>query len=159
MILRRWISIKPTDGIGIGCLIMVMGAIVLYGCGSTNYGSLQSSPEASQLFDDNELIPDYRYYYCGFQRIPYGIIGIDNNLTLRSSHWKPFELNPTVLKQLSYRMDHVYSLNPRGAWILDHNGNRIGIWYSSQNSTTVKIEKDNRVVVLTPEPPDLRGIP
>jgi len=63
------------------------------------------------------------------------------------------------LNQLIYRMEHVYSLEPRGAWILDQDGNRVGIWYSSRYQTTVKIEKDNYVVVVTPEPPDLRGIP
>jgi hypothetical protein len=56
-------------------------------------------------------------------------------------------------------MSHVYSIEPRGAWILDQDGNRVGIWYSSRYQTTVKIEKDNYVVVVTPEPPDLRGIP
>ena len=159
MIQRKWGLTATADRFLLGCWILVMGALSLSGCGASNYGSLQNSPEASQIFESNQLIPNYRYYYSGFQRIPYGIIGIDNNFTLRSNRWKPIELNPTVLKQLSYRMEHVYSLNPHGAWILDQNGNRVGIWYSSQNSTKIKIEKDNQIVVVTPEPPDLRGIP
>ena len=143
----------------LGCFVLVLVAKVLNGCGTSNYGSLQNSPEASQIFENNQLIPNYTYYYSGFQRIPYGIIGIDNSYALRSSAWKPFELNPQVLNQLSYRMAQVYSLNPRGAWILDPAGKRVGIWYSSRNQTKIKIEKDNQVVVVTPEPPDLRGIP
>ena len=55
-------------------------------------------------------------------------------------------------------MEHVYSLKPRGAWIFDQEGNQIGIWYSSRYQIKVSIEKDNYVVVVTPEPPDLRGI-
>jgi hypothetical protein len=158
--IQRELILKGTAGrLLFGCWILVMGALILTGCGTSNYGSLQNSQEASQLFENNQLIPNHRYYYSGFQRIPYGIIGIDNKYTLRSNRWKPFELNPTVLKQLSYRMGHVYSLNPHGAWILDQHGNRVGIWYSSQNNTKIKIEKDNQIVVLTPEPPDLRGIP
>ena len=140
-------------------VIPVLGAVVLAGCGTPNNGRLQSSSEADQIFKNNQLLPDYTYYYSGFQRVPYGIIGIDNNFTLRSSVWKPFELNPTVLKQLSYRMANVYSLDPRGAWILDAEGNRVGIWYSSRNQTKIKFEKDRQIVVLTPDPPDLRGIP
>ena len=138
---------------------LVLGAVVLAGCGTSANGRLQSSSEADQIFKNNQLLPDHTYYYSGFQRVPYGIIGIDNNYTLRSSVWKPFELNPTVLKQLSYRMANVYSLDPRGAWILDAEGNRVGIWYSSRNQTKIKIEKDRQIVVVTPEPPDLRGIP
>ena len=138
---------------------LVLGAVVLAGCGTSANGRLQSSSEADQIFKNNQLLPDHTYYYSGFQRVPYGIIGIDKNYTLRSSVWKPFELNPTVLKQLSYRMANVYSLDPRGAWILDAEGNRVGIWYSSRNQTKIKIEKDRQIVVVTPEPPDLRGIP
>ena len=138
---------------------LVLVAMFLAGCGTPNYGSLRYSPEIDQKFKNHQLLPDHTYYYSGFQRIPYGIIGIDNNYTLRSSLWKPLELNPTVLKQLSYRMEHVYSLNPRGASILDAEGNQVGIWYSSQNQTKIRIEKNRQIVVVTPEPPELRGIP
>ena len=126
-------------------VIPVLGAVVLAGCGTSNNGRLQSSSEADQIFKNNQLLPDHTYYYSGFQRVPYGIIGIDNNFTLRSSVWKPFELNPTVLKQLSYRMANVYSLDPRGAWILDAEGNRVGIWYSSRNQTKIKTGTAARV--------------
>ncbi len=141
------------------CSSLVMGVMSIAACATSNYGSLQFSPEASQVFDNNQLIPNYTYYFSGFQRIPNGIIGIDNNYRLRSSVWKPFELNPEVLNQLSYRMAQVYSLNPRGAWILDPEGHRVGIWYSSRNQTKIRIEKDRQIVVVAPEPPDLRGIP
>jgi len=141
------------------CFILVVGTMVLSGCGTSNNGRLQNSREASQIFKNNQLLPNHTYYYSGFQRIPYGIIGIDNTYTLRSSHWKPIELNPTLLNQLKYRMAHVYSLDPRGAWILDPGGSRMGIWFSSQNHTKIRIEKDKQIVVLTPEPPELRGIP
>jgi len=141
------------------CFSLALGAILLGGCGPSSYGRLQYSPEANQMFENNQLIPDYTYYYSGFQRVPYGIIGIDNNYTLRSSIWKPFELDPDVLKQLSYRMAQVYTLNPRGSWILDQEGNRVGIWYSSQSATKIKIEENRQIVVLAPEPPELRGIP
>lgn len=141
------------------CFGLALGAMSLAGCGTSNYGILRYSPEIDQKFKNNQLLPDHTYYYSGFQRIPYGIIGIDNNYTLRSSAWKPLELDPTVLKQLAYRMENVYSLNPRGASILDPEGNQVGIWYSSQKQTKIRIEKDRRIVVVTPEPPDLRGIP
>jgi len=140
-------------------IILVLVMAVLSGCGSLNYGRLQSSPEVTQMFKNNQILSDHQYYFSGFQRIPYGIIGIDNGYRLRSSRWKPTDLNPTILNQLVYRMEHVYSLEPRGAWILDPDGNRVGIWYSSVYQTTVIMEKDNFVVVVTPEPPDLRGIP
>lgn len=142
-------------------LSLVLTVIVpaLSGCGSPVYGRLENSREITEVFVSSQVLPDYQYYYNGFERIPYGIIGIDKNYNLRSSNWKLIDLNPTLLNQLTYRMKHVYRVEPRGAWILDHEGNRLGIWYSAQYWTKVKREKDNQIVVLTPPPPDLSGIP
>ena len=132
---------------------------VLSGCGASEYGRLQNSPEVTRAFKENRILSGHQYYYSGFQRIPYGIIGIDNKYQLRSRQWKPIDLSPTQLNQLTYRMEHVYSLPARGAWIMDQENSRVGIWYSSRYQTRVRIEKDNRIVVVPPEPPDLRGIP
>jgi len=131
---------------------------VFVGCAST-YGSLQSSREVTEAFENNQVLSNHRYYYSGFERIPYGLIGIDNNYNLRSKYWKPIDPDSRLLDQWTYRMRHVYSLPPRGAWILDQNGNRVGVWYSSQYYTTVKTEKENHIVVFPPKPPDLSGIP
>lgn len=129
------------------------------GCGSSTYGRLETSREVTEVFDGSQVLPDFQYYYSGFERIPYGIIGIDNKYRLRSSNWKLIDMNPTLLMQLTDRMEYVYRIAPRGAWILDQDGNRLGIWYSSQYWTKVKLEKDNQIVVVTPTPPDLSGIP
>jgi hypothetical protein len=141
------------------CIVPALMMAVLSGCSSSNHGRLQGSHEVTQLFKNNQILSDHQYYSSGFQRIPYGIIGIANKYKLRSNHWKPINLNPTLLNQLTYRMEHVYSISPRGAWILDPDGNRVGIWYSSRDETTVKIEKNDYVVVVIPRPPDLSGTP
>ena len=49
---------------------------VLSGCSSSNHGRLQSSHEVTQVFKNNQILSDHQYYFSGFQRIPYGIIGI-----------------------------------------------------------------------------------
>jgi len=140
-------------------LILATMALTFAGCATPISGRLENSPQATELFKKNQILPGHQYYVSGFQRIPYAIIAVDNNFQLRVGHWKPIDMNSTSLNQLIYRMEHVYSLNPRGAWILDQEGNRLGAWYSSQYQTKVKRGKDNRIVVLSPDPPDLRGIP
>jgi hypothetical protein len=131
----------------------------LCGCGSVEYGRLKGSREVTEIFVNNQVLPDCQYYYNGFQTIPYGLIGIDKKYNLHSKNWKPIDMNPILLNHLIYRMRYVYRVEPRGAWILDHDGNRLGIWYSSQYWTKVKREKDNQIIVVTPTPPDLNGIP
>lgn len=140
-------------------LILAVMALIFAGCSAPISGRLQGSAEITEMFKSSRILPDHQYYISGFQRLPYAIIAIDNNYQLQSSRWQPIDMNPTSLNQIIYRMEHVYSLNPRGAWILDHEGNRMGIWYSSQYQTLVKREKDNRLVVVSPDPPELRGIP
>jgi hypothetical protein len=140
-------------------LIPAMAALIFAGCSAPISGRLQGSPEVTEIFKSSQILPNHQYYAGGFQRIPYAIIAVDNNYQLRVGRWKPIKMDSVSLNQLVYRMEHVYSLNPRGAWILDHEGNRLGAWYSSHYQTTVKREKENRIVVVSPEPPDLRGIP
>jgi hypothetical protein len=155
---KRWEAIAKTRFLFYS-LILTTIFLIFAGCSTPIGGRLETSPEASRLFESNQILPNHQYYISGFQRIPYAIIAVDNNFQLRSRRWQPIDMDSTALNQLIYRMDHVYSLNPRGAWILDHDGNRLGAWYSSQYQTKVKREKDNQIVVVNPDPPDLRGIP
>ena len=155
---RRYLSRAKTRFLFYS-LIPAMTALIFAGCSTPLSGRLQSSPEVTEIFENSRILPDHQYYASGFQRIPYAIIAVDNNYQLRVGRWKPIKMDSVSLNQLVYRMEHVFSLNPRGAWILDHEGNRLGAWYSSRYQTTVKREKENRIVVVSPEPPDLRGIP
>jgi hypothetical protein len=133
--------------------------VVVVGCGSATYGRLESSPEITKVFKDGKILSSYQYYTSGFQRIPYAIIAVDSNFQLRSGGWQALDMDAAALNQIVFRMDTVYSLTPRGAWIVDHEGNRLGVWYSSQYYTTVERRTNNQILVVSPEPPDLRGVP
>ena len=139
-------------------LILALMTFFFGGCGSATFGRLQNSPAVTEVFRKSQILSNHQYYVSGFQRVPYAIIAIDRNYKLRSSRWQPIDLDSSNLNQIVYRMEHVYSLTPRGAWIVDHQGNRLGVWYSSQYQTKVTRENNNRIVVVSPEPPDLRGI-
>ena len=140
-------------------LTLAMVVLIFAGCSTPISGRLQNSPEVTELFKSSQILPNHKYYVSGFRRIPYAIIAVDNNYELRIRYWKPLDIDSAALNQLVYRMEHVYSLNPRGAWILDQDGSRVGAWYSSQIQTKVKRDKEGRIVVANPDPPDLRGIP
>ena len=140
-------------------LILVLIALVFAGCTTPISGRLEGNPEVTEMFKNHQILANHQYYVAGDQRIPFAIIAIDNNYQLRSDRWGAIDMNSTQLSQLIYRMEQVYAINPRGAWIVDNEGNRLGIWYSAQLQTLVKREKENRIVVARPDPPDLRGIP
>ena len=140
-------------------LILAFIVLAFAGCAAPISGRLEVSPEVTEVFRKNQILADHQYYISGDQRIPFAIIGIDNNYQLKFHRWRAIDINSTQLNQLIYRMEQVYSKTPRGAWILDHDGTRLGIWYSSQYQTMVRRDRQNRIVVVNPDPPDLRGIP
>ena len=140
-------------------VILALMTFFFAGCGSATFGRLQNSPEVTEAFRKSQILSNHQYYISGFQRVPYAIIAIDPNFQLRSGRWRPIDMDSSTLNQIVYHMEHVYSLTPRGAWIVDHEGNRLGVWYSSQYQTKVTRENNNRIVVVSPEPPELRGVP
>ena len=146
---RKWLS-----------ALIFMGLFFLVGsCTSPNYGRLQSSHEISKMFDSYQILADHIYYYSGLQGVPDAIIGIHANYSLNTRVWRQVDISPLLLKKWVYRMSYVHLVRPRGAWIIGPEGNRIGIWYSARHQTSVRLEKDNRVVIVPPLPPELRGVP
>ena len=131
---------------------------LLNGC-TTRYGRLQGSNQVTDLFKTGQILPDHTYYFNGFQAIPHVIVGIDNQYNLRSAVWHRLNLTPALLNQLTTRMQSVYAVRPKGAWITGPNDERIGIWYSTERQTAVRLREDNSVAIAAPQPTDMRGIP
>jgi hypothetical protein len=124
---------------------------------SFRYGSLEPDPEVTRAFQNSVVLPDYAYYIAGEGDIPHAIIGIHKDYSLRRSFWHKVDLTPPVLRGWVYQMDMIYGYPPSGYDILDDNGTKVGVWYSSKPWTTVVIEKDKTISVLAPEPPRFRG--
>jgi len=144
---------------GISAIICLGLLLLFYSCANSNYGKLQSSQEITQVFENEQLLSDHVYYYSGLWGVPNAIVGIHPKYDLESKVWRQVDLSSALLKKWITRMHYVHLVKPQGAWILGPDGNRIGIWYSARHQTTVRLEEDNRVVIVPPEPPELRGVP
>ncbi|MGD8993384.1 MAG: hypothetical protein PVI00_18135 [Desulfobacterales bacterium] len=148
--IRRWLY-------AIFCLNLV--GLVCSCSTSTNYGRLQSSNDITQLFEKAQVLSDHTYYYSGLQGVPDAIIGIHPNYSLQAKLWQQVDFSHLSLKKWTVRMDYVQLVAPRGAWILGPNGDRLGIWYSAERQTSVRLDRENRLVIAPPHPPQLKGIP
>ena len=136
------------------CLLMVS---LLAGCASKqeirgNNGTLKLSLEVSQIFETYQVLPNHRYYYSGSSTKPKAIIGIDQNYSLDTRLWKEAaDLNSEQLKRW---VDQILGFRPPvrtfGSSILSASGQKVGIWYSPFDYTTVKVEADNQVMVFPP---------
>lgn len=131
---------------------------VLSACATQNNGKLQSSAEITKKFEDHQILPDYIYYFSGLQGVPDAIIAIHSSYSLRTDQWRQFDLNSVTLKTWISRMQAVQLIQPQGAWILDPDGNRVGIWFSGMRQTAVRLQPNNRVVIAPPKSPKLQNI-
>jgi hypothetical protein len=132
---------------------------VLFGCASnSNYGSLKGSRDITELFENNQILPDHTYYYSGFEAAPYAIIGIQNEYTLQAPGWTEIALTPDELNQKVFRMRTAWLPPPKGEWILGPNDERLGVWYCSQQWTAVRLEKDHIIFIATPQPSETKAI-
>ncbi len=139
--------------------LSLVGLLCSCATSGASYGKLQSSHDVSELFDNAQVLPDHIYYYSGLQGVPDAIIAIHPNYSLRAKLWKQVDFSPTTLQKWTYRMNYVHLVTPRGAWIVGPNGDRLGIWFSAQKQTSVRLDSQNQLVVAPPPPPELRGVP
>jgi len=130
--------------------IIVLTIVMLWGC-TGNYGNIQRSREAGRSFENFQVYADHHYYFSGPANIPYAIIGIHENYTLKTGLWKRVDLTSDQLRMwLDLGMQGTLGFPPSGSYIFGPDGQKIGIWYSIFKGTVVKMENDNVVVVHPP---------
>jgi len=117
-----------------------------------NFGILQLSTEVSQIFENYQVFPNYKYYFTGSETKPLAIMGINRNYTLVTQIWKETaDLNSEQLKRW---VDQMLEFRPPvrtyGAHILGADGEQVGIWYSPYNDSPVKMLADNQIEVIPP---------
>ena len=127
------------------------------GLPSFKYGKLKRDRDVNRTFKTYKILPDHKYYTSGHSNIPYAIIGVQNLYELRPGMWHEINLTTPLLRSWVSQMDNIYGYPPYGSIILDNNGKRVGVWYSSKQWTTVIIEENNEIAVLAPEIPGFRG--
>ena len=121
------------------------------------YGSLERSREVTKIFETSQILPNHKYYTHGWGTVPYAIIAVQDQFKLRPGLWKEVAVTVPLLRSWIRQMDNVYEYPPYGSRILDHQGNQLGVWYSSKQWTTIVIEEENQVAIFAPEPPGFRG--
>ena len=134
-----------------GMLSLMLFSVPM-GCFS-NYGNIRWSSEATETFRSYKILEDHKYYYSGGDVRPNAIIAIHQNYTLVPELWKEVDLTSDRLKTWVDSMvaRNLFYTSPEGFIIYDAKGNRVGIWYSMWDWTSVKMESDNRIYITTPD--------
>ena len=161
---KTYVQIRKSDGASsierpwLALAICLSLYFSLFACATSNYGTLQPSSEITKIFENSRILSDHLYYFSGLQGVPDAIIAVHPSYSLRSRNWQKVDFTPATLNTWVFRMTAIPLIQPQGAWILDPEENRIGIWFAAQRQTVVRLEPNNRVVIVPPEPPDLKTI-
>jgi hypothetical protein len=151
---KSGVRLKPN---GIIKLVSIFLILTLSPAWAFEYGKLKRDKETTRIFQTHKVVPDHSYYTSGLGNIPFAIIGIHKDYTLRKGLWKQVDISTQLLRSWVDQMDTIYGFQPYGSKILDNRGKQVGIWFSSKQWTTVVLGENNGIAVFTPEPPGFRG--
>lgn len=139
---------------------ILLVSVMISGC-FENYGRLKHNAEVSRAFQTYQVEPEYKYYYYGRTNMPYAIVGIDRTYHMRSRVWREVDHDTEKFRKMIFwtwdDIRYSYQRNfTQGAYILDPEGKRIGVWYSGLWWAAIRFEDDRRIVVM-PETPFFGG--
>ena len=144
------------------CFALFVLVLFCLGCGALNKtGRFEVDQDVQKKYETAYVDPDYHYYYSGGDFFPLAIMGLDKKVPFDGSGlWKPLKVRygQTPSEALA---DKIYGVRekafgilrfPMGFVMFDHDGKRIGTWYSIPDALTRIFSKnDGTVVVYTPD--------
>lgn len=144
-------------------VLIVLGASVLMGCSAGAY-HFKRSQNVTDTFEKYRVLPDHRYYYSGNDYKPVALVGVQKEYTVSSPYWQEVQLNEKMLRTWMDRMTMQpgaeYNVFPNGAYILDEQGNPIGVWYAVWALPKMQFKSEKEIVISNPMtifPHDNRG--
>ena len=134
-----------------GVFIMLFTALT--GCAGGKYGKLQPDKQVLDTFKSYQMLPDHKYYYRGVASSPAVVAGIKQDYDLNLKMWTAIDPDSGDFKTLVDRISFQGMGNnaePWGLVILDHQGNRVGVWYSALRGAAIEVNEKRQITSLTP---------
>lgn len=131
----------------------VSTAVIIAACAGGAY-NFRRSYDVSRIFEDHNVLPDYRYYISGNSYKPLAIVGLRKEYRVDSPHWQQANPDSEQLADWMLRLLNQpgaeYNLKPNGARILDNQGSPIGIWYSVWALPRLSFKSENVIDIGLP---------
>ena len=141
-------------------IALVLMFFLLAGCAATGeiYGTVQRDRDLDNQFRSYEVMQDYKYYTSGGYDRPNAILLIhkDYELVNPGNLWVPIpHVDYRQVRKWISVIGSEQDANRTGyyfaSYILDQNGQRVGVWYSIGMFATLKFLEGNRILVYTPD--------
>ncbi len=134
------------------CVALLALLLAVTACGHPAYVFHEDS-RISEVLESYHPLPGYTYYYNGPEDFPLVILGIRPEYRLKKEFWIPVDLTEKKLQGWMEVIDNPHrNLQTRyhGKVIRTAEGEEIGIWYSPQEWSTVRLGADREVEIYTP---------
>ena len=139
-------------------LALLMLLLLAAACGRPAY-VFHEDLRINAALESYHPLPGYTYYYSGPEDFPLAILGIRPEYHLKKEFWIPVELTEKKLRGWMEVIDNPHrNLQTRyhGKIIRTAEGEEIGIWYSPQDWSTVRLGADGECESYT-QPNTLYG--
>lgn len=129
------------------CLLI---AVMTVGCAGT-YGGIRWDEEVTQFFETHQVQPDYQYFTYHVGMRVFAIVGLDKELEMQTGVWRELASDTEDFKVAVSRIwynDYQSPSDPQGAVIMDPDGERVGIYFSSLSLPSIKFMPENQVMIM-----------
>lgn len=126
--------------------------LAITACGHPAYVFHEDS-RINEALESYRPLPGYTYYYSGPEDFPLAILGIRPEYRLKKEFWIPVDLTKKKLQDWMEIIDNPHrnlQTRYRGKVIRTAEGEEIGIWYSPQEWSTVRLGADREVSIYSP---------
>jgi hypothetical protein len=133
-------------------------ATLISACSIAHLGWLRNSPDVSRAFETLQVSPDYRYWYLYLENTPYAVVGLNRDYRIEDILWTEVAPGSEVFQKVVGLVQSfpVPGSRTYGAYILDANEDRIGVWFSSM-SAGISVDPNTKVVFITTGTPWMSG--
>jgi hypothetical protein len=123
--------------------------VLMSACTFANIGGIRNSQDVERSFEAIQAVPGYRYWYLYLENTPYAVAGLKGDYRIQDIWWTEVEAGSETFRKVVGLVESFPVPGSRtfGAYILDHNQEQIGVWYSSM-SAGITVDPDNKVVLI-----------
>ena len=134
-------------------ILLSAAVVALTGCATGTY-HWNRAESATQTFMTAKIDTGYQYYISGHDFKPVAIVGIKKDYTLEKGDWQKVDVDSTRMRLWVERMlaqpGAEYNIEPNGAYILDNNGNAVGVWFSVFALPQVTFTSETSLAITRP---------
>ena len=127
----------------------------LVACATANTGGVKRSVEVAQAIENYNVNPDYHYYLYNQETNPYALVGLHKEYFVEDPDWRPLDPGSAAFGKVIdlVKSFPTYYNSAYGSYIMNSQGDQIGVWYSSLPAPGISVDPETkRVSINAPRP-------